>query len=100
MFVVVYRWRIKPGHEAQFARDWRDVTLLAREKYGSGGSSLFEAHDGSYVAIARWPDREKREAFVARKGIDTATRERMNAAIEQDYPPLELDTLQDLWAPI
>ena len=37
---------------------------------------------------------------MARKGIDTATRERMNAAIEQDYPPLELDTLQDLWAPI
>ena len=48
MFVVVYRWRLKPGHEAQFARDWRDVTLLAREKYGSGGSSLFKAHDDSY----------------------------------------------------
>ncbi len=100
MFVIVYRWRLKPGYEAQFERDWRDITLLAREKYGSGGSSLFKAHDDSYVAIARWPDREARQRFLDRKRIDTGTRERMNAAIEQDYPPLELDTLQDLWAPI
>ena len=100
MFVVVYRWRLRPGHEAQFTRDWRDITILAREKYGSFGSSLFEAHDGSYVAIARWPDRETRERWIARRGVDTASRARMNAAIEQDYPPLELDTLHDLWAPI
>jgi heme-degrading monooxygenase HmoA len=100
VFVVVYRWRLKPEQEAQFTRDWREVTLLAREKYGSGGSSLFKAHDDSFVAIARWPDRETRQRFLDRRGIDTATRERMNAAIEQDFPPLELDTLHDLWAPI
>jgi hypothetical protein len=101
VFVVVYRWRLKPGCEDQFARDWRDITLVAREKFGSGGSSLFAAHDGSYVAIARWPDRESRERFTARKDtLTSAARARMNAAIEQDFPPLELDTLQDLWAPI
>ena len=100
MFVVVYRWRLRPEREAQFIRDWRDITVAAREKYGSWGSSLFEAHDGSYVAIARWPDRETRERWVARKDHDTAARARMNAAIEQDFPPLELDTIADLWAPI
>lgn len=98
MFVVVYRWRLKPGCEAQFASDWHKVTLTARENYGSAGSCLFKAHDDTYVAIARWPDRKTRARFFSRKGVDADLRARMKAAIEEDFPPLELDSIHDLWA--
>lgn len=100
MFVVIYRWRLKPDFEDQFGRDWRDATIEAREKYGSGGSSLFRAEDGTYVAIARWPDRESRERFFARRDRTPALSERMAAAIEETFPALELETVHDLWAPI
>jgi len=97
MFVAVYRMRLKPGLEEQYARDWADVTQLAIDHYGSGGSALFKGDDGVWTAIARWPDREARRRFFARPDIDEAQQARQQAAIEERLPSLELDSVLDLW---
>lgn len=41
MFVVLYRWRIKTA------------------RYGALGSRLHQVDDGSWLAYAQWPDRER-----------------------------------------
>lgn len=56
MFVVVYRWRTKPGFEDTHREGWRRVTEAIRRAWGTGGSRLHRAEDGSWVAYAVWPD--------------------------------------------
>ncbi|MBX3479227.1 MAG: antibiotic biosynthesis monooxygenase [Caulobacter sp.] len=98
MFVVVYRMRIRPGHEAQYARDWADVTRVAVSQFGSGGSSLFRDENGDFVAIARWRSREDRQAFFDRSDFDPVLRERQREAVLEHLPGMELDLIDDLWA--
>ena len=61
MFAVLYRWRIKPGLEDQFAEGWGLVTRAIRAQCGSYGARLHVADDGLHVAYARWPDALTRE---------------------------------------
>ena len=93
-FVVVYRWRIKPGRESDFARLWEAVTLAIRSGCESGGSALFRDEDGTYVGIARWPDRETREQCSAASPDDL---EAMRDCVEQRYPEQHLDLMMDHW---
>lgn len=98
MFVAVYRWRLKPGSEEAFAAAWRDVTLAA-QPYGSGGSALFKADDGTWAAIARWPDRKSRTQFFEARSQDHDDSAMWDAVAER-FPPLELQMVDDLWKPI
>lgn len=100
MFVAVYRMRLNPGHEDQYGRDWHDATQVAIDRYGSGGSALFKADDGTWVAIARWPDREARQRFFERPDIDPVVRTRQTEAIAERLPTLELDCVDNLWNPL
>lgn len=97
MFVAVYRMRLKPGSEEQYARDWSEVTRVAIDHYGSGGSALFKGDDGVWTAIARWPDREARRRFFERTDFDAEQRARQQDAISERLPTLELDGVIDLW---
>ncbi len=99
MFVAVYRMRLKPELEEQYARDWHAATQVAIDHYGSGGSALFKADDGTWVAIARWPDREARQRFFDRDA-DPAVRARQAAAVAEYLPTLELDSVDDMWVPL
>ena len=99
MFVAVYRMRLNPGHEDQYARDWHDATQVAIDHYGSGGSALFKADDGTWVAIARWPDRAARQRFFDRE-VDAVVSARQAAAIAERLPSLELDCVDDLSIPM
>lgn len=100
MFVVVYRMRLKPGLEDQYAADWRAVTQEAIDHYGSGGSALFKGDDGIWTAIARWPDREARRRFFDREDFDPEVRARQAEAVIERLPALELDGVIDLWKPL
>ncbi len=100
MFVAIYRMRLKPGLEAQYAKDWAEVTQVAIDHYGSGGSALFRGDDGVWTAIARWPDREARARFFDRTDFDAEQRARQAAAIAERLPSLELDSVIDLWTPL
>jgi len=93
MFAVIYRWRIKPGREDDFATAWEHMTRRIAAECGSGGSALFRAEDGTFVAIARWPDRETRE----RCRITDPALETMRDCIESPFEEQRLDGLLDLW---
>lgn len=99
MFVAVYRMRLKPGAEAQYAADWHAVTQVAIDRFGSGGSALFKEADGTHVAIARWRSREDRQAFFDRPDFDPEERARMREAVIESLPSLELDLVDDVWVP-
>ena len=100
MFVAVYRMRLKPGLEEQYARDWAEVTQVAIDHYGSGGSALFKGGDGVWTAIARWPDREARRRFFERPDFDADQRARQQDTVAELLPTLELDSVIDLWTPL
>lgn len=96
-FMVMYRWRLKPGMERQFIEAWRAATLLIREKCGGLGSRLHRAHDGTYLAYAMWPDEATREA-----GLNSDDPERvrlrglMREAIQESFPEVRMEAVADL----
>jgi heme-degrading monooxygenase HmoA len=98
MFVAVYRWKLKPGHEASFQAGWERITLLAREQCGSGGSALFRDKEGTWVGIARWPDRAAREACFSKGPLDAEASAAMKNAVAEVLPDMELDAVSNLWA--
>ena len=58
MFVAIYRWKIKPGMELEFRRNWEEGTKLFRDQHGALGSRLHKSEDGMWAAYAQWPSRE------------------------------------------
>ena len=92
MFVVLYRWRIKSGHEAQFVDAWGQATreLLLR---GSLGSRLHRGDDGLWYGYAQWPSDAVRAAAFT--GPGTSAGARMRAAIEESMPETRLTPVVD-----
>lgn len=71
MYVAVYAWRVKPGHEERFREAWRRGTLAITRLYGSFGSRLHRAGDGRFIGHAEWPDEATwKAAFDARMVYD------------------------------
>ncbi len=95
VFAVMYRWRIRLGREEEFREGWRRVTRAIHEQCGSYGSRLHRATDGTFVAYARWPSPEARDAC---EHGDAAGSRMMREAVEEDYPELTMLLLDDLLA--
>lgn len=89
-FVAIYRWRVESEYETAFRKAWTETTLALREK-GSFGSCLGRSEDGTFVAVAPWPDRTAREmAFEAiGEGPPWPPCERLD--------PIEMQVIDDLW---
>ncbi len=56
MFVAVYAWKVRSGHEARFREAWRRGTSRITALHGSFGSRLHQATDGRFIGYAEWPD--------------------------------------------
>ena len=98
MFVVLYRWRIKPGMEDRFATAWAEATrsLLAR---GSLGSRLHAGNDGCWYGYAQWPDAQARASAVASDAQHDA-RLRMRECIAESLPEIVLTPVSDFLRPL
>lgn len=93
-FIVMYRWRLKPGCEQDFVEAWSEVTqeLLS---HGSRGSRLHRGSDGIWYAYAQWPSAEtRRRAFDAPRTIVDA-RVRMQEAVAEHFPEVTLEVTAD-----
>ena len=99
MILIVYRWRLKPDHEASFHEGWRLATERGLADFGSGGSALCKLDDGTWMGVARWPDRASLERFRAGPA-DPKAFSLMADAVAESFPPLESEVVDDLWAPI
>jgi heme-degrading monooxygenase HmoA len=68
MIQVIYRWRVKEGHEQAFTRAWIRGTRAIRSSFkGAHGSVLLRSHrhPSEYVGIATWECLEDVQAFWA-----------------------------------
>ncbi len=94
-YAILLHWRLKPGKERDFATAWDAVTRAMLER-DSHGSALFEAEDGSWYALARWPDAQTRLAAMAGGELD-ATYRAMADAIAETLPSVELSERINHW---
>jgi len=92
----MYRWRLKPELESQFAESWSQVTSYFLENFDSLGSRLHKGSDGIWYAYAQWKsDEDRSKAFLDSKNI--AERQKMQEAIEETFPEIRLEVEEDLW---
>lgn len=103
MFVVVYRWAVKPGREQEFRKAWVDVTEANYKAYGSLGSRLHRNEDGDWVAYAQWPSRDAWEKAWKRGVLANPAASAImkncveeKSAQEQFFPTLSLEVTDDL----
>ncbi len=94
MFAILYRWRIKPGKEAQFIEAWSEITAFYRENFDSSGSRLHRGGDGIFYAYAQWKSAEQRENAFA-NSPDLEARTKMREAVEESFPEVRLEILSD-----
>ena len=96
MFVVLYRWRVKPNLEQQFVENWSARTAYLQEKYDTLGSRLHRGSDGIYYSYAQWKSAEQREqAFATEANKISETQERFRQAIEETFPEIQLKIISD-----
>lgn len=92
---AVYRWRVKPGMEAEFEDAWRSGTRAIHDRCGSFGARLHRAEDGSYVSYALWPSEEARQSCMAEHDFSDAGMDRMQAAVETRFETEILEVTAD-----
>ncbi len=96
MFVVLYRWRVRPNLEQQFVENWSARTAYLREKYDSLGSRLHRGSDGIWYGYAQWKSAEQREqVFNAESNTVSETSQKMREAIEESLPEIQLEITSD-----
>ena len=94
MFIILYRWRIKPEKERQFIEAWSEITAFYRENFDSLGSRLHRGDDGIFYAYAQWKSAEQREnAFQNSSKSEAGAR--MREAIEESFEPVILEKISD-----
>ena len=96
MFCVIYRFTVKPDHEAQFRRHWLAVTKWYYHNAGGLGSRLHRANTDEYVGYAQWPDRQMWEQQRGRSDAELqAHRQAMRACCESIEVVYELEMTDD-----
>jgi len=94
-FIVLYRWRLRPGSEASFIEGWSRITRLLRARGGSLGSRLHRGPDGIWYGYAQWPDAATRERAFALPDSDPEAARAMKDAVAERFPELILDPVAD-----
>ena len=96
MFIALYRWKVKEGHEKDFLAGWHRRTEEIYQHCGSLGSRLHQAEEGLWVAYAQWPDRPTYDAAQSVPVIDAEARMMFRESIEESYPDIYMDVIDDL----
>jgi heme-degrading monooxygenase HmoA len=66
MIRIVYRWRVKPGHEDVFAKAWARGTKAIHATVKRARRSLLlqsQKNPSAFLAVARWDSLENWQAF-------------------------------------
>ena len=66
MHVILWRFQVRPGREAEFEAAYGDEGVWARFfRSGEGfvGTELMRGTDGTYLTIDRWVSRSAQQAF-------------------------------------
>jgi hypothetical protein len=96
MFIALYRWKVKEGREKNFQEGWHRRTKEIYRNCGSFGSRLHHAEDSTWVAYAQWPDRRTYDTAQSIDVIDTEARTMFRESIEESYPDIYMNVVDDL----
>ena len=99
MFSVIYRWKLHPGMESDFASAWRAATIAIRDKYNTRGSRLHLADDGTYYAYAVWPSRSAWEEAQWAGAVLKEAADKMRACTLERLETVPLDVVEDMLQP-
>ena len=55
MFIILYRFKVKPNKIDDFKKGWRGLTELIYKHEGSLGSRLHKNNNDDFIAYAQWP---------------------------------------------
>ncbi|WP_242110368.1 putative quinol monooxygenase [Luteimonas aquatica] len=89
----LYRWKVKPGMEAQFVQAWTRRTDALRARGGSLGSRLHRGDDGLWYGYAVWPSAQaRRDAFAMPADEDGRA---MDEAVAERLPEIMLSPVAD-----
>jgi heme-degrading monooxygenase HmoA len=94
---VIYRWKVRSGKEHDFASAWARLTDIQCAECGAIGSRLHKADDGSFIAYSFWPSR-KHWDMAQLHGPRSAARALMAAAIEERFPEIHMELLDERFA--
>jgi heme-degrading monooxygenase HmoA len=97
-FIVLYRWRLRPGSEVSFAAAWSRVSELLKNERGSLGSRLHRGSDGLWYSYAQWPTSESRAKAFDLGPVDSEAGAAMDAAIVERLPDIFLEPVSDFLA--
>lgn len=98
-FIVLYRWRLRPGTEGDFVTGWSRITELLRSR-GSLGSRLHRGSDGLWYSYAQWPSEQARTDIFALGSLDEVASAQMKSAIAESLPEVVLDPVADYLLPL
>ena len=96
MFIIWYRWRVKPQLEKQFIESWSEITDYFRTNHNSSGSRLHRGNDNLFYGYAQWKNSEQREmAFANENSAISEAVSKMREAIEESFPEIVLEKIAD-----
>lgn len=98
-FIVLYRWRLRPGAEKTFVEGWARLTELLRAR-GSLGSRLHRGSDGIWYSYAQWPSAQRRKDIFALGSLDDGASAKMKAAVAESFPEVVLESVADYLVPL
>ena len=96
MFIVLYRWRVKPLLEQQFIESWSEITDYFRKNYDSLGSRLHRRSDGLFYGYAQWKSVEDRKnAFTNDNSEIIEASLKMRESIDESFSEIVLESIAD-----
>ncbi|AQT66258.1 TPA: antibiotic biosynthesis monooxygenase family protein [Serratia marcescens] len=97
MFIALYRFSVKPGHEQAFRQAWLELTQGIYLQRGSLGSRLHRDMGGQFIGYAQWPSRAAWESAgdIQLDERYRHARERMRATLLADETLFEMAVTDD-----
>ena len=96
MFVILYRWRIKPNFEQQFIESWSERTAFGGINTVRSARVCIGETTELDIATHEWKSAGQREqAFVAEAGGISDTHRKFQEVIEEDFPEIKLEIISD-----
>lgn len=97
-YIVLYRWRLRPGYEKQFEEAWSIVTIDLTKR-GSLGSHLHRSNDGLWYAYAQWPNAEARDTAFTQPNTVKDAELAMREATAEYFPEIVLEPIANFLMP-
>ncbi|NIG74967.1 antibiotic biosynthesis monooxygenase [Klebsiella sp. Ap-873] len=97
MFIAIYQFSVKPGHEQVFRQAWLELTQGIYLQRGSLGSRLHRDVSGKFIGYAQWPSRIAWESAGDIQLDDRylQARKRMRATLLSDETLFEMEVTDD-----